>query len=293
MDRIKSRTYTYWLAIPGLLLFSVFFLVPAFFGVLLSLTNTIGIDFSKFSFAGLSNYALIFEEPELRVAVFNTFLFAFITTVCKVGFALFLAVILNMKIRGRDALRTIFFLPAVLNSVAVGLIFISMMHPQTGFINRTLRLLGLGFLAKDWLADPHLAIFSVASIEIWRWTGFCMVILLTGLQSIPQDVYEAGDIDGASPWQRFRYITFPLVLPAFNNAFILSLVGGLKVFDLVQCTTQGGPGYATQVFGTLVFSSFSQGRFGEGCAESIALSIVVAIFAIPSYLGIQKKEVET
>lgn len=292
MNKIQNKAYTYTMAVPGLIIFGLFFLIPTFFGFLLSFTHTMGFDISQHSFAGLANYIEIFTEPELRIAVYNTFIFAVITTVCKVLFGMILAVILNQKIKTNNALRTIYFLPAIINTVAVGLIFTALMHPTTGLINRTLKAIGMGALAQSWLSNSNLAIFSVSFIEIWRWTGFCMVIILAGLQAIPQDIYEAGDIDGVTPFQKFRYITFPLVMPAFNNAFVLSLVGGLKVFDLIQATTQGGPGYATQVFGTLVFKSFGNGQFGEGCAANILLALIVSLFAIPTYNTIRSREVE-
>lgn len=291
MKKLQSQCYSYWMLLPGLVLFVLFFLIPSVYGLGLSFTKTAGFDISHPVFTGFDNYKSFFTEPELRSALVNTFLFTAITTVGKVVLGLILAVILNQKLRGQNALRTIFFMPAVLNTVAVGLIFTSIMHPTTGLINKGLRFAGMGALAQNWLSDIKLAIFSVSGIEVWRWTGFCMVIILAGLQTIPQDVYEASDIDGVNTFQKFRYITFPLVLPAFNNAFILSLVGGMKVFDLIQATTQGGPGTATEVFGTLVFKSFSQGRFGEGCAANILLALIVALLAIPTYRSMRSREV--
>lgn len=292
MKKIEARAYPYWLALPALVLFLLFFIVPSLLGFLLSFTHTMGVDISKNTFAGFSNYLDIFEEQQLRGAIANTFVFAVITTFGKVLAGMVLAVILNGSIKTRNLLRAIFFLPAVINTIAVGLIFTSLMHPDTGLINRTLRLAGLGFLAQNWLSNLHLAIFSVSFIEIWRWSGFTMVIILAGLQTIPQEIYEAADLDGVSAFQRFRYITFPLILPSFNNALVLSMVGGLKVFDLIQATTQGGPGFATQVFSTLVFQCFGYGRFGEGCAANILLALVVALFAIPTYKGLKSREVE-
>ena len=117
-------------------------------------------------------------------------------------------------------MRTVFFLPAVLSSVAVGLIFTAMMHPANGIINVALRAMGLPMLAQNWLTDPKLAIFSVAFVEVWKWTGFTMVILLAGLQSIPEHYYEAARLDGATGWQKFRYVTFPLIMPAFTLSLI-------------------------------------------------------------------------
>lgn len=228
----------------------------------------------------------------MNIAIKNSFIFAAITTVLKVTLGMILAVFLNNKLKTTNFLRTVFFLPAVLSSVAVGLIFTAMMHPTKGVINIVLKNIGLGVLAQNWLTDPHLAIFSVAFIEVWKWTGFTMVILLAGLQSIPTSYYEVADIDGATAWKKFRYITFPLILPAFTNALVVNLIGGLKAFDVVQSVTKGGPGTATQVFGTLVFKSFGSGRYGEGCAASIILCVTILLIVLPVYRFLNKREVE-
>jgi raffinose/stachyose/melibiose transport system permease protein len=292
MNSLKCKRYSYNLAIPGLVLYLIFFIIPAVLGLVLSFVRILGFDLSSARFGGLENYIDVFTQPNMRRAITNSFIFAVITTVFKMGIGLSLAVALNRKMAFTNALRTIFFLPAVINTVAVGLIFSSLMHPANGLINAFLRTAGLSALTKSWLADPHLAIFSVCAIEIWKWSGFTMVILLSGMQTIGRDFYEAAEIDGAGEYTKFRYITFPLLLPAFNNALILSIIGGLKVFDLIQATTQGGPGSATEVFGTLIYKSFGAGRFGEGCAASIILALVIAGIALPTYRYIAGKEVE-
>lgn len=292
MNSLKCRRYSYTLAIPGLVLYLIFFIIPAVLGLVLSFVRILGFDLSSARFGGLENYIDVFTQPNMRRAITNSFIFAVITTVFKMGIGLSLAVALNRRMAFTNALRTIFFLPAVINTVAVGLIFSSLMHPSNGLINAFLRAVGLSALTKSWLADPHLAIFSVCAIEIWKWSGFTMVILLSGMQTIGKDFYEAAEIDGAGEFTKFRYITFPLLLPAFNNALILSIIGGLKVFDLIQATTQGGPGSATEVFGTLIYKSFGAGRFGEGCAASMILALVIAGIALPTYRYIAGKEVE-
>lgn len=280
------------MAIPGLFLYILFFILPAVGGLALSFFKILGFNLSSARFGGLQNYADVFIQPNMRRAIVNSFIFALITTMFKMGIGLSLAVALNRKMALTNALRTIFFLPAVINTVAVGLIFSSLMHPSNGLVNSLLQAMGLGILAKSWLVDTHLAIFSVCAIEIWKWSGFTMVILLSGMQTIGREYYEAAEIDGAGGFTKFKYITFPLLLPAFNNALILSIIGGLKVFDLIQATTQGGPGSATEVFGTLIYKSFGAGRLGEGCAASIILAVVIAAIAIPAYQYIANREVE-
>ncbi len=289
--RLKKRRYPYWLAVPGITFFVLFFIIPSVMGLILSLFNMNGYDFSKAVFIGIENYKNAFVLPTMRRAIINSFIFSAVTTFFKVAFGLMLAVMLNQKLKSSNLLRTVFFSPAVVNSIAVGLIFKSLMHPGKGLIDTVLNSVNLEFLAKNWLGDPSLAIYSVSFIEIWKWSGFTMVIFLSGMQAVSSDYYEAAKIDGADGWQKFKYITFPLILPSFNNALIINLVGGLKVFDLVQATTQGGPGTATEVFSTLMYKSFGSGRFGEGCAVAILLSVIIAVFAIPTYAFIEKREV--
>lgn len=288
----KTKRYSYSLAIPGLILYSLFFILPTIGGFALSFVKVLGFDLSSVRFAGITNYLDVFAQPNMRTAIYNSFIFAVLTTTFKMGIGLLLAIALNKKLVMTNALRTIFFLPAVINTVAVGLIFSSMLHPTNGLINSLLRTIGMGGLAQSWLVDKKIAIFSVSAIEIWKWSGFTMVILLSGIQTIGKDFLEAAEIDGATGWQKFRYIVFPLLLPAFNNALILNIIGGLKVFDLIQATTQGGPGSATEVFGTIIYKSFGSGRFGEGCAASILLALIIAAISMPTYKYIANREVE-
>lgn len=286
------KRYSYALAIPGLLLYAVFFILPSLGGLVLSFYKMLGFDFASARFAGISNYIDVFTQPNMRRAIYNSFLFALVTTVLKMLFGLLLAMALNRKLVFTNGLRTIFFMPAVINTVAVGLIFSSMMHPANGLINTFLNSVGLHELTHSWLTEQKLAIFSVCSIEIWKWSGFTMVILLSGMQAIGREYFEAAEIDGANGWQKFRDIIFPLLMPSINNAFILNIIGGLKVFDLIQATTQGGPGSTTEVFGTLIYKSFGSGRFGEGCAASILLALIIGVITIPAYRYIAGKEVE-
>lgn len=280
------------MALPAILIYVVFLLIPVLGGLGLSFVKILGFNFQGARFAGLSNYLSVFQQENMLLSVKNSFIFAIITTVCKVTFGLMLALALNKTIRLTKVLRTIFFFPAVINSVAVGIIFQSLMHPSRGLINVFLKSIGLDALALNWLMDPKIAIFSVCIIEIWKWSGYTMVIFLSGLQAISGDYYESAQLDGATGWKKFRYITFPLLLPTFNNALIINIIGGLKVFDLVQTTTGGGPGFATEVFSTAIYKCFGSGRLGEGSAVGIILSIVISIIVIPTYRFIAGKEVE-
>ncbi len=289
---MNHKYYKYWMTIPCLIIWLIFFMMPVLMGMGLSVVNMKGLDFSSVTFAGLKHYVDVLTTSSMNIAIKNSFIFAILTSVLKVGLGLLLAVFLNNKLRTANLMRTVFFLPAVLSSVAVGVIFKAMMHPSQGIINNLLRAIGLETLCQNWLTDPKIAIYSISFVEIWKWTGFTMVILIAGLQSIDQSYYEATELDGASAWQKFRYVTFPLIMPAFTNAVVVNLIGGLKAFDIVQTLTGGGPGTATEVFGTLIYRSFGGGRYGEGCAASVILSIVVLIIVFPIYRFLTGKEVE-
>lgn len=285
---MKQR-YPLVMLLPIVILFGVVFMLPTVQGFLYSFTHW---NIFEARFAGLTNYKNILFDKNLNSMISNTFIFAFLTTILKVTLGLLLAVLVNRKIKSKNYLRTVYFIPAILSPVAVGIIFTGMMHPTNGLINVFLNTVGLDFLTKSWLTDIQVALYSVILIEVWQWTGFTMLIFLSGLQAIPESFYEAADIDGASPFKKFTHVTMPLIMPSFNNALVLSIIGGLKVFGIIYATTQGGPGNTTQVFGTFIFKSFSAGRYGEAAAASIIQSIFIAIFALTTMNFIRKKEVE-
>lgn len=289
LDGSVSKRYAYWFLVPGGLIYFVFFILPSIESVFYSFTYW---DVFTVRFAGLDNFIGILTDFDLNIMLKNTLIFTAVSSFFKVSLGMLLALLLNQKLKTENLLRTVYFSPCILNNVAVGLMFTAMLHPVTGIVNNFLRAIKLDVLTQDWLTNTKLAIYSVAGIEIWKWTGFTMVILLAGLQMITKDYYEAANIDGASSIQKFINITLPLIMPAVTNAVIVNLIGGLKIFDIIYATTQGGPGNATQVINSFVFQSFGQGRFGEACAGSVLLSLMVAVIVAFSYTLLTRKEVE-
>ncbi len=288
-----ARVYPYWFLLPGGVIFLAFFVLPALVSFIFAFTNWNSFNYSVFDvkFVGFDNFVKILTEPSLNIAFRNTFIFAFVTTVFKCFFGLILALLVNMNLKVRGYLRTIFFFPCVICSVAIGLIFLAMYNPSTGLVNTTLEAIGLGALRRDWLGELDLVIFSVCAAEIWKWSGYNMVIFLAGLSDIPADVNEAAEIDGCNMFQRFFYITFPLIRSSLNINLVLSVISGLKVFDIVYAVTNGGPGYASETFNTVVFKKFSQGFFGLSTAEGLLLFVLVMIIALPLNHYLLKKEV--
>lgn len=275
--------------IPGTVIFLLFFITPTLQGIGFSFTNWDGF---RAHWVGLDNFKSFFFDPELTRIVRNTLLFTIVTTIVKLAFGILLALLVNRELKTKGFLRTVFYSPAVLSNIAVGLIFVAILHPESGILNKSFSAIGLGFISQDWLHNPDIAIYSVSAIEVWKWTGFNMIILLAGLQAIPKDYYEAVSLDGANAWSRFWHITFPLLMPAFNNVFILNLIGGLKVFDMITATTGGGPGTTTEVINTWVYKAYGASRLGESSAGSLILAIFVALVSLIAYYFLRRREVE-
>ena len=286
---LRKKQYPVYFILPGIFLFVMFFIVPFLVGFRYSFTNW---NFKRADFIGLENYISILKNPNMSIAFKNTFLFTIVTTVGKVSIGMLLAVLLNRKLKTTNYLRTVFYLPAVVNSIAVGIVFTSLMHPSKGLINTALRTIGFTGFQPKWLTDTSIAMLFICFIEIWKWSGYTMMILLAGMQNISKDYYEAAIMDGATKWQQFKKITFPLLMASINNVVVLSIIGGLKVFDIVVATTGGGPGYATEVFNTMIYNSYSYQIYGEATAGSKLLAGMILIITLCTYRTIAKNEVE-
>jgi raffinose/stachyose/melibiose transport system permease protein len=275
--QLKSR-YPQAFTWPALALYTTFFILPSLSGVVYAFT-----DWSSFSedinFVGWRNFQKLFSADSNYFAYFwNTFVFTAVTIVLKTVFGLGLALLLDKGVKSFVSLyRALIYMPVVLPMLVVGLIFRSILHPSHGLLNVSLRAIGLNVLALRWLTDPHLALFSVMVIDTWKGVGYIMVILLAGLQTIPREYYEAAEVDGAGAWSRFWFVTLPLLMPAIMVVTVLNVLYGLRVFDIVYSTTNGGPGYASEVVMTGVFKTFSQGEYGLGTALSSVLFVILLV----------------
>ncbi|WP_204787563.1 carbohydrate ABC transporter permease [Paenibacillus oryzisoli] len=288
-NNYTKRMYPLWGLAPGFIVYFIFFLVPFITTFYYSFTSW---DFYTAKFIGLSNYQDIVIDPLMKIALKNTIIFTFVTGITKVGLGMGLALFVNQKLKTSNFIRTVFFLPAVLNTIAVGILFTAILHPTNGLLNQTLGILHMEVFQLSWLTDVKLAIFSIAGIETWKWAGYNMVIILSGLQSISKEYYESAEIDGASGVKRFWHITFPLIMPAFNVALVGNIIGGLRVFDLVAATTGGGPGRATEVLNTAIFENFGNNLQGLASAGNVVLTLFVAVTSIITYAFIRRREVE-
>jgi len=271
-------------------MYIVLFVAPAIVGSYYSFTDwTMGRESIKF--IGLANFVKIFSDKELLLAIKNTFKYAVIVVIFKNGFGLILALAVNTKIPAKNIFRAIFYLPSVISSIVIGLVFTRILHPN-GILNSFFNSIGLEFLALNWLTDVKIVMITIAAVSIWQWTGYHMVIYLAGLQGISADYYEASDIDGADAFQKFRYITLPMLSSSININVILSLIGGLRVFNEVYALTNGGPGNSSQVLTTQVLKMFGAGNWGLSTAMNTVLLFVVSVICIPLLYKMKQQEVE-
>lgn len=281
------RAYPLWFYLPAAVLFLVLFAVPTFASFYFSLTRWTLFDQE---FIGFANYAQFFREPQLYQGFINTLVYGFVTSGLKVVIGLALGVLLTSALVGRNYLRSVIFFPVLVSTIGVGIMFKALLDPFDGVVNGGLE--ALGITGPGWLTDPDLALLTIAGIDVWKGLGIACLIYIAGLVAIPQEYYEAAKVDGASRWQVFRRITLPLVKPATGTVIILSLIGGLRSFDLIWATTGGGPGFSSDVIASVIYKQYQAGFYGLSTAGNVVLFLVVTAIMVPISLLINRREVD-
>ncbi|WP_373233183.1 carbohydrate ABC transporter permease [Cohnella sp.] len=280
-NKLTRRMYPQYLLVPALLLYSVLFLFPNVASFYYAFTNWNAIS-STVKFIGFDNFKEIFGSASGNVDVFqNTAVFAVYTTVLKIVLGLILALLLKEGIRTRNVLRAVFFLPITISIVLVGIMFSEIFSPD-GILNGILRIVGLDSWTHSWIAEPGIAIWSVATVEVWRASGFAMAIFLAALQMVPKEMYEAAEIDGAAGRHKLLYVTLPYLYQAIVLNTLFGMISGLKVFDLVYVLTNGGPIRSTEVLNVTVLNEFSKGAYGY----STAMGLILFLFVTLAYFGV-------
>ncbi|MEV7394660.1 sugar ABC transporter permease [Streptomyces sp. NPDC091215] len=282
-------TPPWWFALPAMLLLAFAVLVPSARGVYYAFTDWDGLA-PHFSFVGLGNFAGMLGDDDAVRAVRHTLLIAVSITVVQNGVGLLLALGVNTAIKSRNVLRVLLFAPAVITPIVTAYLWRNLLGPD-GAVNSLLGAVGLGGLRQDWLGSPDLALWAVVGVIVWQYAGYSMVIFLAGLQSVPREIQEAAEIDGAGPARRFWSVTRPLLAPAFTVNLMLSIIGGIKLFDQVYALTGGGPGHATDTISTLIYKdAFTLGEFGYSIALAVVLTVIVAIASTGQYLVLSHNE---
>ena len=241
------------------------------------------------SFIGFDNFVLFFNEPGLIGSLKNTLIYGFLTSGAKVVLGMVLAVVLSAPIIARGYLRSVTFFPVLVSTVGVGLTLQVLLDPFHGIVNKAILAI-TGADGPGWLTDPNIALLSVAAIDVWKGIGLATLIYLAGIAAIPTEYFEAARVDGANSWQVFRRIILPLSFPATSTVIILSLIGGLRSFDLIWTTTAGGPGFASDVMASVIYKQYQAGFYGLSTAGNVILFVVVTAIIYPLSSWLNSKE---
>lgn len=259
--------------LPALIIYAIFALVPILYNVYLSFFETNLMDVNQF--IGLKNYINLFQDGTFLKALRNNIVMVIGSLIAHMPLALFFAAAIHKKIKGASFFQTVFFLPSVICGVAVGLIWTFVYNGNYGLLNGFLKAIGLGNYTQVWLSNKDIAIFMIIIVVMWQYVGYHMVIQLAGMRNIDAELYEAADIDGATGWQQFKSITFPLLKPILKIDAVLIITGSLKYYDLVAVMTNGGPNHATEVMSTyMYYSAFNILRYGYSAAIGVILMIL-------------------
>jgi raffinose/stachyose/melibiose transport system permease protein len=261
---------------PALVVLGLFIVYPIFYSLWLSFHEWNGFSVRWGPFVGLDNYLGLARDEVFWKAALNSAIFVLVRTPLEVGLGFGLALLLNRSLPGRSLLRTLLFIPVVMSLIVVTIIFQRIYEANAGLLNTALREVGLGTLARPWLGDPATALPAVIAVSVWKNAGFSLVILLAGLQGLPHEVIEAARVDGANGWQLLVRVITPLMRPILGITVILSIISGLKVFDLIFIMTRGGPTYSTEVFATLLYrEAFELNNMGIASAVAVVMVVVI------------------
>ena len=262
------------------MIYAALYLYPVISNFRYALTKWDGIVEPEF--VGLRNLQNLFTNDDLFLKVFgNNLEFTFLVVIFQTGLSLLFATFLLKNSRGSIALRTLYFFPTILSSVSVAMIWLFLYDPNVGVINTTLTKVGLDSLALNWLGSESTALYAIAFTQVWFHTGQMMVIYIAGLQQIPAELYEAAEVDGASRWQQFRNVTWPMSIPTTIVVMAYTTIQSFRAFDLIFAMTQGGPNNSSNIFAVLIYQTvFSELRIGYAATQSIFFIIVLVFVTI-------------
>lgn len=290
MLKVKhSRLWAYLYIAPLMLFIFVYMLYPIIFNFKNSFFEWNGFGPNE-AFIGLQNYIDLFKDPVFFTVLKNFVIFGAVTVFMQAFFGLIFAVLLQNKFAGRDLIKAIMFMPAVLSAVVIGNIFFRILEPNTGILNSFLKLFGMNVVL---LGDMRFALWTIIVVQIWQWTGYSMTMYYAGIQSIPTEMYEAAQLDGAGWWKILFKITFPMLRGTTYGLTILGIIGVLKTFDLPYTMTKGGPAESTQFFSTYMYDvTFNQYKQGYACALAVIMFLIALIVTIIQLKLYNKNQVE-
>jgi raffinose/stachyose/melibiose transport system permease protein len=281
---VTKRLTIFFFILPALLIYSVYVLYPVFSTLQYSFFQWNGTQDIK-TFIGLDNYIKLFSDSIFWKALKNNTFVVLASIFIQIPLGLLMALMLFAPIRGIRFFSTVYFLPFLMSTVAIGLLWIYMFDPINGTINKLVQL--LGFKSFGWLSDEKTALFAVLIVVIWQFAPFYMILFKAAIVGIPEELYEAAEIDGANAWKKFIYITLPLLIPTIVSSSILAIVGSVKAFDLFYIMTGGGPNHATELLGTYMYKQAFI-NFNMGYASSIAFMMFLIAFIVTVFVQLME-----
>lgn len=279
--------------LPGLILYTVFFIVPTVNALIYSFTDWDGIS-PEFNVVGVENYVQLVTNDSIFLKAFvNNIKFMLFVLIFQTLFSLIFAMFLIKNTKTNIFLRALYFFPTILSSVSVAFIWTFIYDPNMGMLNSVLSFLNLDYLQQNWLGNENIAIYSIAVTQVWFHTGQMLIIFVAGLQAIPKDLYEVADMEGAGKWSRFRFVTWPMIAPSATIVMAYTTIQSFKAFDLIFAMTRGGPNYSTEILATLIYSTaFRSFEFGYASAQSVLFMIVIAVITVIQFRLLRASRVQ-
>ena len=284
--RRKEWIAGYLFLLPNLMGFMIFTAIPVVMGLVISLTDYSG--FGQLNFVGIDNFIHMFSDSNFMISLKNNFFYTISTVPLTILFSLLLALMLNQKLYGGNFFKTIYFFPNLTSMVAVGCVWLQLFQAKNGPVNQLLESFGVHILPK-WFWGSTTAMISIVIVVVWKQAGYYMIMFLGGLKSIPTHLYESAKMDGASAWKTFFYITWPMLSPTTFMVTILTFIASFQVFDIINVTTEGGPGRETTVLVMRMYQeAFRYGKMGYASSIGYFLFLIVFIMTIIQW-NAQKK----
>ena len=278
--------------LPAVIVYTILTVIPLVQTLGLSFTNWDGYSMSHLSFTGLKNFRLVFADRSMKTALLNTCFYSIVFPLVTTVFAIPLSLVLNSGMKTKNLQRAVFFFPSVPSAIILGYLWAYILSPTgNGLLNKLLGLFGIHPVM--WLAVPKWAMFSVLLVNLWSVVGWHACIYLAQLQSIPTEYYEAANVDGATAWQKFRYITFPMLASAMTVSVMLLLLNSMKLYDLPFALTSGGPGTSTTLVSQIIIKTgFVEKSYGKATAMSAIFFVFIAVISVIQLKLMKKREVE-
>ncbi|MFC4386420.1 carbohydrate ABC transporter permease [Gracilibacillus marinus] len=289
-SKIETNSSLWWMYVPAFIFVGFFIVYPFLDGIRISFTNWNGFS-QNYDFVGLQQYSRMLTDPDTWLVVRNTLLFGLGSTIFQNVVGLTYALLLNQSIKFKAITRTIVYLPVIISPLIMGYIWYFFFAYQDGALNDILMALGMDKINA--LGNPDLNIWIIVFVNTFQYVGIAMIIYLAGLQSISKDFYEAADIDGATPFQQFKNITLPLIMPSVTINMVINIIGGLKLFDVIISLTGGGPGNASQSMSTFMYTLyFSRQDAGYAATQGVLMMVIILVLSLAALVYFRRQEVE-